>query len=66
MSCQVCTKLQEAVASAQVQDPPVLLLGLTEAGKRNRGLQRQERLLRSEQELEKHKKWCMKRAERSV
>lgn len=65
MPCQTCTKLEEAVLSARAPDSPDLLLGLSEAGKRNRVHQREEHLLQSENDLEKHKKWCMKRAERS-
>jgi hypothetical protein len=66
MSCRLCTKLEEAVLSAREPDLPNVLLGLTEAGKRNRSLQRQERLLCSELNLEKHKKWCKKREENSL
>ena len=66
MPCETCTKLEEAVLSARAPDSPDLLLGLSEPGKRNRAHQREERLLLSESNLEKHKKWCMKRAESSL
>jgi hypothetical protein len=66
MSCQTCTQLEEAVQSAKTPDTPGRLLGLSEAGQRNRARQRQELLLTSEMNLEKHKKWCMKKAESSL
>jgi hypothetical protein len=66
MPCETCTKLEEAVVSARAPDSPDLLLGLSEPGKRNRAHQREELLLQSESNLEKHKKWCMKRAESSL
>ena len=66
MPCRTCTQLEEAVQSAHEPDTPSRLLGLSEAGQRNRARQRQELLLTSEMNLEKHKKWCMKKAESSL
>lgn len=66
MPCRTCTQLEEAVQSAQAPDTPSRLLGLSEAGLHNRARQRQELLLKSETDLEKHKKWCKKRAESSL
>lgn len=61
MRCQVCEQLEEAVVKAQKPDTPELLLGLTEAGMRNRTHQRQERALKTETDLKKHKSACSKR-----
>ena len=66
MPCKTCTELDEAVQSAKASDTPGRLLGLSEAGQRNRARQRQEMLLTSEMNLEKHKKWCMKKAVSSL
>jgi hypothetical protein len=66
MSCRTCIQLEEAVQSAHAPDAPGRLLGLSEAGQRNRARQRQELLLTSEMNLERHKKWCMKKAESSL
>ena len=66
MACRLCTQLEEAVQSAHASDTPSRLLGLSEAAQRNRTRQRQELLLTSETNLEKHKKWCMKKAESSL
>lgn len=66
MPCRTCTRLEEAVQSTKAPDPPTRRLGLSEAGQRNRARQRQELLLTSEINLEKHKKWCMKKAESSL
>ena len=54
--CRLCLQLQEAVESARQSGSPDLLLGLTEAGKRNRLHQREEKLARAELALEKHNK----------
>ena len=66
MSCRTCTQLEEAVQSAKAPDTPGRLLGLSGAGQRNRARQRQELLLTSEMNLEKPKKWCLKKAESSL
>jgi hypothetical protein len=66
MPCRTCTQLEEAVQSAKAPDTPSRLLGLSEAGQRNRARQRQELLMTSEITLEKHKKWCMKKAKSSL
>jgi hypothetical protein len=61
MRCKLCEQLEEAVVKAQKPDSPELLLGLTEAGMRNRTHQRQERVLKTETELTKHRIACAKR-----
>ena len=61
MRCRVCEQLEEALAKAQRPDLPELLLGLTEAGMRNHTHQRQERTLKAETDLNKHKSACSKR-----
>ena len=61
MPCRVCVQLEEALAKTQKPDSPELLLGLTEAGIRNRTHQRQERVLKTETDLKKHKNACSKR-----
>jgi hypothetical protein len=66
MACKTCTELEEAVQSAKTPDTPGRLLGLNEAGQRNRARQRQEVLLTSEINLEKHKNWCMKKGVSSL
>jgi phage replication-related protein YjqB (UPF0714/DUF867 family) len=66
MACPICVKLEEAVLSARVPDSPDRLLGLSEPGKRNRAHQREEHLVQLEIDLEKHKKWCTKKAEGSL
>ncbi len=56
--CRICQELEASLQSAQQPDPPALVLGLTEAGKRNRGLQRQELVQRIETLLETHESQC--------
>ncbi len=56
--CRICREIEASLYAAQQPDPPDLVLGLTEAGKRNRGLQRQELIQRIETLLEKHKSQC--------
>jgi len=66
MPCRTCTQLEETVQSAKTHDTPGRLLRLSEAGQRNRARQRQELLLTSEINFEKHKKWCLKKAANSL
>lgn len=54
MACKTCEQLERAVAAARSPDPPEILRGLAEAGLRNRGRQREERLLKAEADLLKH------------
>jgi len=61
MLCRVCTELEEALAKTQRPDSPERLLGLNEAGLRNRTHQRQERVLKAELDLTKHKITCSKK-----
>jgi hypothetical protein len=65
MRCRVCEQLEEASAKAQRPDSPDLLIGLTEAGMRNHTHQRQERALKAETDLNKHKSACSKRDRKS-
>jgi hypothetical protein len=65
MHCRVCEQLEEALATAQRPDSPELLNGLTEAGMRNHTHQRQERALKAETDLNKHKNACSKRDRKS-
>lgn len=61
MACRVCMELEEALAKTQRPDLPERLLGLTEAGMRNRTHQKQERVLKAEIDLTKHKIACSKK-----
>jgi hypothetical protein len=61
MECRICTQLEEALAKAQRPDDPELLLGLTEAGIRNRTHQRNERVTKAEADLKKHQRTCTTR-----
>jgi hypothetical protein len=61
MRCRVCEQLEEALAKTQRPDSPELLIGLTAAGMRNHTHQRQERALKAETDLKKHKSACSKR-----
>ena len=56
--CKVCVQLEEAAEAAKKPDPPNLLLGLNEAGLRNRGLQKAELILKTTANLEKHRDTC--------
>jgi hypothetical protein len=56
MLCKICIQLEEAVAAAASPDSPEILQGLTEAGKRNRALQKEEMRLKTTLALEKHRK----------
>ena len=66
MSCRVCVLLQESVEAAQRPDTPAVLLGLTEAGLRNRAHQMEERQVKAELELEKHRRYCRELGERAA
>jgi hypothetical protein len=66
MSCKVCTQLEEAVASAEMPDPPEILRGLTEAGMRNRARQTEERKLKAKSNLEKHQRSCQESEARAA
>jgi len=56
--CRLCEELERHVHTAQQPDSPKLLLGLTEAGQRNRTRQREEKLLQAETLLAKHRSQC--------
>jgi hypothetical protein len=56
MQCKTCVQLEEAVAASARPDPPALLLGLTEAGIRNRARQKDERQIKAKLDLEKHQR----------
>lgn len=56
--CKVCVQLEEAAEAAKKPDPPSLLLGLNEAGLRNRALQKAELILKTAANLEKHRDSC--------
>ncbi len=66
MACKVCVQLEEAIVSSRKADAPNLLLGLTEAGLRNRARQKQERQVKAELDLEKHRRSCREWAERAA
>ena len=56
LPCRICKELEQHLHSAQQPDTPALLLGLTEAGMRNRTHQRQERIQKVELDIERHQK----------
>ena len=58
MSCRTSVELERFLQSALAEGSPALLLGLTEAGKRNRLHQRQEKVLKLETDLKRHKDAC--------
>ena len=58
MPCKICIRLEQAAVAAAKPDPPDILLGLTQAGMRNRVLQKEERLLKAETDLENHQRSC--------
>ena len=58
MACRVCVQLEEAIKAARGPDAPDLLLGLTEAGLRNRARQKVERQVKAELDLERHRRHC--------
>jgi len=51
MSCTICIKLEQAAAAAVRSDPPDILLGLNEAGIRNRARQKESGHSRQRQTL---------------
>ena len=64
MVCRVCAQLEEALARSQKADSDEILSGLTEAGLRNRVLQKQESIKKAELNLEKHRQSCPHREDR--
>lgn len=65
MPCKICIQLEEAVAASARPDPPNVLLGLNDAGLRNRARQKEERQAKTNIDLEKHQLTCHKFSERS-
>jgi len=57
MPCRICIELETSLASARKADYPAVL-GLTEAGTRNRAQQKAERIQRIETLLKKHQAQC--------
>lgn len=66
MTCKTCVQLEEAIVSSEQEDAPDLLLGLTEAGLRNRARQKAERKVKAALDLEKHRRSCREYAERAA
>ena len=66
MACKVCVQLEEAIVSSRQEDAPNLLLGLTEAGLRNRARQKEERQVKAELDLEKHRRSCREWGDRAA
>jgi hypothetical protein len=64
MVCKTCVQLEEAIVTSHQEDAPDLLLGLTEAGLRNRARQKAERKVKAELDLEKHRRSCRDFADR--
>jgi hypothetical protein len=58
MQCKLCIKLKEATAISVRPDPPNLVLGLNEAGLRNRAWQKEELILKAEGDLKRHQRSC--------
>lgn len=56
--CRLCEELKRHVHTAQQPDSPELLVGLTEAGERNRARQREEKLEKAETLLARHRSQC--------
>lgn len=56
MSCKICIRLEEAAAASLRPDPPAILLGLTEAGMRNRARQKAELQIKTRIDVEKHQR----------
>ena len=52
--CQLCSELKQAIVNAEMPSAPELAVGLTEAGKRNRMQQREEKLAGAVLTLERH------------
>lgn len=66
MPCKICIQLEETVAASVRPDQPSLLLGLTEAGTRNRARQKEELRLKATLNLEKHQRALHKVADNSA
>jgi hypothetical protein len=64
MACKICVQLEEAIVASERPDAPDLLLGLTEAGLRNRARQKDERKVKAALDLEKHRRSCRDWADR--
>lgn len=59
MPCLVCTELERHIQTAREPVSPDLLVGLTEAGKRNRTHQQEERIIKAQNDLSRHRKSCI-------
>jgi hypothetical protein len=66
MPCRICIQLEEAVAASEREDPPNILLGLTDAAKRNRARQKEEGRVKAKLLLEKHQRGFHRVAEESA
>jgi hypothetical protein len=58
MPCMICVRLEQAAAAVVRSDPPNVLLGLNEAGLRNRARRKEERTFKAETDLETHERSC--------
>jgi hypothetical protein len=56
MPCKICIQLEEAVEASARPDHPSILLGLSEAGTRNRTRQKEELQLKAKTDLERHRR----------
>ena len=54
MLCRLCTELELFLQTAQ--QPDASASGLTEAGRRNRAQQREEKIQRAKLDIERHQK----------
>jgi predicted metal-dependent TIM-barrel fold hydrolase len=59
MPCLVCTELERHIQTAREPVAAELLVGLTEAGKRNRAHQQEERIVKAQNDLARHQKSCV-------
>jgi hypothetical protein len=66
MPCKICIQLEEAVEASVRPDQPSILLGLTEAGRRNHTRQKEELHLKAKTDLEKHRRVFHKVADNSA
>jgi hypothetical protein len=66
MACKICIQLEEAVAASVRPDEPSTLLGLSEAGTRNRARQKEELRLKVKLDLEKHQRAFHKAADNTA
>jgi hypothetical protein len=62
MQCKLCNQLKQAAKASVRPDAPNLLLGLNEAGLRNRAWQKEELILKAEEDLKRHQRSCQDRA----